>query len=1038
MMSMFRFSTCLLVAALALNGSMTQAEDVSTRDIFGEVLPLLKTRCVPCHGPAKQEGKLNLALPSGIKRGGKNGDSVAPGDLEHSLLWRRVAADEMPEDAPLPPEEKALLKRWIEAGAPGLPEKVSAQPNGDEHWAFQKLAKVPVPKLKDEAKVRTPVDRFIQSRLEAVGLMLGTDASRETLIRRVSLDLTGLPPAPADIDSFLKDTSAQAYESMVERYLSSRQYGERWGKYWLDTAGYADSNGYFGADTDRPLAYRYRDYVIRSINADKPWDQFIREQLAGDELAGYRAGGDVSPAMVELLEAVHFLRNSPDGTDGSDGNPDELRADKYAVLEGTVQIIGSSLLGLTVQCARCHDHKFEPFSQRDYYQLQATIYPAFNVEQWIKPKDRVISTATAAELAARDAQIKQLDAQIAEHRRQYAEWVKQNRQRGQDIFFDDFDDSKRMLAESWTNTVPGEDKPAGVPGVQLDSPKAPAAQAEKGSLQIIESGAAGDRVLSTRKKFDWTPDVEKGWVQATFDLMDGGATAPYVGFLIALHDFNDAKNLTGGNILLDGATTGQATVYVDYPGSDAVGRGKIGKSGFAPGRNYGVRITNVGNGKFELAQVVDGIIEENTVTLTTADLPDGSFGFEYCCSRSFVVDNVLIEYSPATNEKDADKKALAELHEQKRQAFMGAVKALETQRPAQIGRLAAVNDLSAVQPKVHLLKRGAYNALGEEVPGGGPGVLSETTNPGIQTAANPNAAAPEAASSTGRRLALARWMTQPDSRAAALLARVTVNRWWQHHFGTGIVATPDNFGYSGTLPTHPELLDYLAGEFINSGWSAKAVHRLIVNSTAYRQSSLPNSTAGKIDPQNKLLWSYPLRRLDAEAIRDSMLAVSGELNHEMYGPYVASQRAGDGDVVVGEGAAGATRRSVYQQQRRTQIVGMLEAFDAPSIVFNCTARTSTTVPLQSLKLLNSDFVRLRATALASRVRAGASKSDTDAIQMAIRLTLARSPTAEELAASEQFLKTQPAEYSGQANAIDLAWIDLCQMLLASNAFLYVE
>lgn len=1034
---MFRYSTCLLIAALAINGSMTRAEDASTRDIFGEVLPLLKTRCVPCHGPAKQAGKLNLALPSGIKRGGENGVSVTPGDLEHSLLWRRVAADEMPEDAPLPPEEKAILRRWIEAGAPGLPEKVSAQPNGDEHWAFQKLGTIPLPTIRDETRVRTPVDRFIQSRLEAAGLTLGTDASRETLIRRVSLDLTGLPPELNHIETFLKDASVQAYENMVERYLSSKEYGERWGKYWLDTAGYADSNGYFGADTDRPLAYRYRDYVIRSINADKPWDQFIREQLAGDELAGYRAGGDVSPPMVELLEAVHFLRNSPDGTDGSDGNPDELRADKYAVLEGTVQIIGSSLLGMTVQCARCHNHKFEPFSQRDYYQLQATIYPAFNVDQWIKPKDRVISTETAAERAARDVLNKQLDSQIAEHRRVYAEWVKQNRQRGQDVFLDTFDDPKRLLAESWTNTVPGEDRPAGIPGVQLDSPAAPAAQVAKGALQIIESGAVGDRVLSTRQKFDWTPDTDKSWIQATFDLVDGGATAPYVGFLIALHDFNDTQKITGGNILLDGAATGQAAVYVDYPGSDAAIRGKVGKSGFTPGRNYGVRITNVGNGKFELAQVVDGVAEENTIVLTAADLPDGSFGFEYCCGRSFVVDNVLIESSPATNEKDSEKKALAELHEQKRKAFTDAVRVLETQRPPQIGKLAAVNDLSALQPKVHLLKRGAYNAPGEEVPAGGPEVLSDATNPASPATVSVTTGAGEA-SSTGRRLAFARWITQPDSRASALLARVTVNRWWQHHFGTGIVSTPDNFGYSGTLPTHPELLDYLSQELINSGWSAKAVHRLIVNSTAYRQSSLPNATAGKLDPQNKLLSSYPLRRLDAEAIRDSMLAASGELNPEMYGPYVASQRAGDGDVVVGEGAAGATRRSVYQQQRRTQIVGMLEAFDAPSIVFNCTARTSTTVPLQSLKLLNSDFIRLRATALAKRVRATVGKNDADAIRMAIRLTLARSPTAEELAASEQFLRTQPAEYANQANAVDLAWIDLCQMVLASNAFLYVE
>ena len=305
------FSMLVILAA-----NLARADDAAP-NFADDVLPLLKQHCVQCHGPAKQEGKLSLAVPPAIKRGGKHGSSVVSGYPEQSLLWQRVAADEMPPEKPLSAEDKAILRRWIAAGAVGLPQKVSATPDGDEHGAFQSLKSVDIPSVKTAEGLRTPIDRFIAAKLEAAGLTLSPEASRETLIRRVSFDITGLPPSPAEIDVFLQDSHPQAYKRMVERYLNSERYGERWGKYWLDAAGYADSNGYFGADTDRPLAYRYRDYVIRSINADRPWDQFIREQIAGDELAGYRRGGDVLPEMVELLEAAHFIRNSPDGTDSS-------------------------------------------------------------------------------------------------------------------------------------------------------------------------------------------------------------------------------------------------------------------------------------------------------------------------------------------------------------------------------------------------------------------------------------------------------------------------------------------------------------------------------------------------------------------------------------------------------------------------------------------------------------------------------------------------------------------------------------------------
>ena len=1013
----------LTVLILVLATRTIAAEPQPAIDFRAEVFPLLKARCISCHGPAKQEGKLSLASPQGIRRGGKHGRAFVSGHPEKSLLWQRVAAGEMPVEEPLPPEERAVLRRWIEAGAPGLPDEVTAEPQGEEHWAFLPFSDVAVPQLPDDSQLRTPVDRFIAARLKTAGLTIGAEAGRETLIRRVCFDLTGLPPTLEEIDQFLSDLRPDAYERMVDRYLSSPHYGERWGKYWLDAAGYADSNGYFGADTDRPLAYRYRDYVIRSINADKPWDQFIREQLAGDEMVGYRRGGDVQPEMVELLEAVHYLRNSPDGTDSSDGNPDELRADRYAVLEGTQQVIGSSLLGLTVQCARCHDHKFEPFTQRDYYRLQAVIFPAFNVEQWINPKDRDISTATAAELAAWKADVQAIETQISKRREEFAEWARLHRQRGRELFADPFDPQVPM-ARAWSNTAPGDEAPAGTPAVHVDQKAAPAAEATGGTLHIIESGAAGDRALSTRQSFDWTPEEAGGWIQATFDLATGGDAAPYVGYFIALRDFNDGRKRVGGNILLDGAAQGQATVYVDYPGADSQVRGKIGHSGYVPGRNYGVRVTNRGDGKFEVQQVVDGVPEDGSVTLTAADLPDGGFGFEYCCGRSFVVDNLVIEAGVPDARLEGSARQLAEEHRKQQTALEAAINELEARKPPPVGRLAAVSDAGPVPPKVRLLARGEYKSPGDEVQAGAPSRLSEPRNPSDLSVSND-----PGRSSTGQRLAFARWITEPDSRAAALLARVTVNRWWQHHFGTGLVDTPDNLGYSGSFPSHPELLEYLAAELIRNSWRAKPIHRMILLSVAYRQSSLASADTERLDPDRRLLSAFPLRRLDGEALRDGMLAVSSELDPRLFGTYVPTQRSSEGEVVVPDDVSGALRRSVYLQQRRTQVLGLLDAFDAPSIVVNCTARPQTTVPLQSLTLLNSRFVRARAKGFARHVRPDAGVVKHAALQRSFRIAWGRSPTNEELTSAETFFADQP---------VDSAWVDFCQMLLAANAFLYVE
>ena len=657
----------------------------------------------------------------------------------------------------------------------------------ESHPTFRPVVRPKLPEVKGTA--RTDVDRFILAALEAKKLTLNPEADRPTLIRRVAFDLTGLPPTIAEIDAFLADKSADAYERMVERYLASPAYGERWGKLWLDAAGYADSNGYFNADSDRPLAWKYRDYVVRSFNADKPYDLFVREQLAGDELVGFTPGGDVTPAMVEALIATHFIRNAPDGTGESDGNPDEVRTDRLTVLEGNVQNVMNGLLGVTVQCARCHDHKFEPLTQEEYYGLQAIFSPVYNPERWSKPNERVVRVGTRAELAENQRRTEAIDRDV-----------------------------KALKAS-----------PA-VTGVPL--------------------------------------------------------------------------------------------------------------------------------------------------------LPH----------------------------------------------FQKVIAAREKERPTPPEKIAAYAETDPNPPAHRLLKRGVHTQPGDEVQ---PGVPAALTTPKNSFRIEPR---PMGRVSTGRRTAFAHWVTSPEN---PLFARVMVNRIWQHHFGTGLVATADNLGMSGAKASHPELLDYLAAEFVRLGWSVKAMHRLILASAVYRQTSTRRPGLETIDADNRPLSYFPLRRLDAEAVRDAMLHVSGELDTRIGGPYVASKRMPEGSVEVPETADGARRRSIYLQQRRTQVVTFLQLFDAPAIVSTCGKRTPSTIPLQSLVLLNSEFARLRAKSFATRLL-GVSGDDDKRLTLAFRLTGGREPTKDERPACVNFLAKQRTVYAEHKDADQRSWTDLCQMLFASNAFLYVE
>ncbi|PYI80204.1 MAG: hypothetical protein DME26_22030 [Verrucomicrobia bacterium] len=739
------------------------------------------------------------------------------------------------------------------------------------HWAFKPPARPPVSEVKNMASVRTPVDAFILARLDKQNLRLAPEADRVTLIRRLSFDLIGLPPSPEEVAGFVADENADTSEKLVERLLASPHYGERWGRHWLDVAGYADSNGYFDADSDRPLAYQYRDYVVSSFNHDKPFDQFIREQIAGDELVGYHPDSDITPATVELLVATHFLRNAPDGTGESDGNALEQRVDRFSVIEGTVQIVGSVFLGLTVQCARCHDHKFEPFTQEEYYGLQAIFRPAYDPDKWLKPNERALVIGTKAARETNKRAIEKFEREI------------------------------KTLRDS----LEGLTKPF--------------------------------RELALQENLEGIPEADRTLVRKALDIKEKQRTEEMKA-LLKKHE--------------------------------------------------------------SLVQIKD---EE------------------------------LLRKSP---------ELAAGYH-----TLNDAIKKKEAERPRALPQIAALTEPLGKMPSHHILVRGNYAKPGREVDARVPAVLCSAENVfGIPIQSN---------GTSGRRSALAHWLTSPDHPT---VARLMVNRIWQHHFGVGIVSTPDNFGVTGAKPSHPELLDWLATEFVRSGWSVKALHRLIVNSAAYRQaagglafkSEIRNpksdidhrrskwaaATAMEIDPDNRLLWHFPLQRLEAETIRDSMLAATGELDRHLGGPSVPKARTEEGQFIINETQSGAKRRSLYLQQRRTNPVTLLDVFDAVQMNPNCVQRSASTVPLQSLALLNSDFVRTRSNALAHRLIQETGAGGRDRCVLAFQLTLGRPPGDAELAAATEFLESQMAHYPEKTE--EKVWTDFCQMLFASNAFLYVE
>lgn len=935
--------------------------DAFASDVFFErdVRPILKAHCFQCHGEyGEKEGGLDLRLRRFIIKGGDSGPAVSIQDADTSLLLERVRQGEMPpgDDRNLNPHEVQVLERWIRGGAKTAreePTDVGDEPFFTEeersHWAFQPVERPDVPLPEETVRVRNPIDAFLLKK--QTGFL--DDAGPERLIRRASFDLVGLPPTPKHVDAFLTDTDDDAWPQLIDRLLASPQYGERWGRHWLDVAGYADSEGYSDEDQVRLHAWRYRDYVIRSFNADKPFDVFVQEQLAGDEMVP-TPHRNLSAESIEKLTATGFLRMAPDGTAAAGVDP---AAARNQVIADTLQIVGTALLGLTVNCAQCHDHRYDPIPTSDYYRLRAIFEPGLDWKDWRTPAGRRISLYSDAD-RQQAAAIEAEAATVEKQRLQKAE-------------------------EYITRTL--EEELLLVPEAKRDALRTAYRTDEK---------QRSDLQKSALKEYPSVASISVG----------------------SLYLYDRRRDERAARIEADRKIKAQR--FVEAVATEAIKH--------VPAERREELETAVKTSPEQRTDEQNNILKQHPQILVT--------------------EATLAEFDPeAAAELERDERMAKELRGSKAavdlKKYAETAAEIRSRKPVE-GFLRSLTEVPGKIPQTFVFYRGDYEQPRSEV---NPGDLSIL--PDGATIANDDAALP----TSGRRLAFARHLTNGQH---PLLARVIVNRIWMHHFGRGLVQTPGDFGVLGQPPTHPQLLDWLAAEFVSCGWSVKHMHRLIMGSTAYRQNTA--SAASQSADGNYV--GYPIRRLESETIRDAILCVNGRLNTKQFGEPVPVMEDIVGQIVIGrenlDGERKPTslvplggeeyRRSIYIQVRRTRTLSMFETFDAASVSPNCEQRNYSNATPQSLLMMNSEFAVSSAEDLAQRVISQTGKSHADHITYSWRLCFGTYPTDDELLQAEEFLKRVKSHISESDAALTdraLAQRSLavfCQALLSSNRFLYVE
>jgi len=1002
-------SGCWLVAGLLAGFCLGEEADEAERHFERRVRPLLAARCWECHGPKRQESGLRLDDRESVMRGGDSGEpGVVPGDLKRSRLYEAVRYEglKMPPDAPLSADQIADLATWISAGAPWPTGTAAADLQSPEaqaesarmtHWAFQPVARPAFPPVRQANWVRTGVDQFILARLEAEELLPSPEADRRTLLRRLSFDLLGLPPSFESLEAFVRDESPDAYERVVDQLLASPRYGERWGRHWLDVARYADTRGYaFGRERRYPYAYTYRDYVIRAWNEDRPYDQFVREQLAADLIPGSEPA---ARAALGFLTVGRKFNNRHDD------------------LDDQIDVTSRGLLGLTVSCARCHNHKFDAIPTADYYSLYGVFASSQEPSELPligRPEDHPGYVAFKEELDRRQAALQQhLDERLAEYREQarrsaaeylfraYADWISVTMTAEQAASYSFLtlspDDRQAQFANAWRSYLQQR--------LRAEDPF-------WGPLHDF-------RRLEAGRFAALAPEVQRRWLERPAGMLPG-----------QLHPLvkNALAAITTWQSPLDAAAI-YARLLADTYGE------------FSARADQGVRWESVTDARRTILEVVYG--SGTPTEIAAGDLAG------------------LLNRAERDRQRDLEKQ----------------IEAWQASSPGAPPRAMVVaENPQPHQPQIFI--RGNPGRPGKSVPRQFLLVLSGANRQPFQTG-------------SGRR-ELAEHIVAPGN---PLTRRVIANRIWMHHFGTSLIGTPSDLGQRSERPVHADLLDYLASRLLDYDWSIKALHREIVLSSTYRQRASSTDTtpaaglaltrtevnetaaerslaatrtdanqvavsvtagdktsatamgavsneAGRSldprvskDPENRLYWRMNRRRLEFEALRDSLLLVTGQLDERMGG------RAVDGFV-----QPGVARRTVYSLVDRQDLPNLLRVFDFASPDQSQAKRTETTVPQQALFLMNSPFVLQQVQTLAASL-AAISEDPAMRIAQLYQRVLGRQPTAAELDAglhyllatqqlTSQQLTSQPASQPSQ-DALD-PWQQYVQVLLLTNEFAFYD
>ncbi|MCS6863875.1 MAG: PSD1 and planctomycete cytochrome C domain-containing protein [Gemmata sp.] len=889
-------SNVLLVALSPTHAADSPAQSELSEFFEKKIRPLFAEHCYSCHGPQKQNAGLRLDTAAGIKAGADDGPVIVPGEPAKSRLIRSVRREgdyAMPPKKPLPPEAIELLTTWVKNGAvvpADTPPRSTTDPR--QHWAFQPPREPIIPATEQ----RHPIDALIVAKLKDKGLTPAPRADKHTLIRRAYLDLIGLPPTYDEVQAFVHDESPQAWEKLIDRLLASPHYGERWGRYWLDVARYADTKGYvFQEDRNFISAYTYRDYVIRSFNEDTPYNRFIIEQLAADLLP---LGDDKRPlaALGFLTLGRRFLNNQHD------------------IIDDRIDVVTRGFMGLTVACARCHDHKYDPVPIQDYYSLYGVFASCHEPRELpiienLKPTPEVL--AYQDELQRRE---RELQAEIAKRHAV----------------------NLRQLAEAHV-----------------------VAQYIQAVVQL--RGKPDNDVQNTLRQLELNRFVYDRW--KNFLEGEWKRKSPVYSLLLTLSDIPENEFADKLQTTIPAATNSVIRQALEHD-----------------------RPANFSAAVQVIAKV-----------LTTARSSDNSPDTDH---------NPLVAVWKSGGPLDIPEAEAEKLFNRDDRNVVNALRKrldeFKAKNPYTPPRAHVLYDnAQPIQPVVFL--RGNPGNRGPQVPRQAPAIIAPNRKPFTQGSG---------------RLELAHTIASPDN---PLTARVIVNRVWLGHFGHGLVRTPSDFGVRCEPPTHPELLDWLALQFIRDGWSLKKLHKRIMLSETYQQSSVTTAEAFRIDPDNRLLARQNRRRLDFEALRDSILAVAGRLDTTLGGQPVDLFKT-----------PFPTRRTVYGLIDRTNLPGIFRVFDVASPDTHSPQRFQTTVPQQALFLLNSPFILEQANALAQRKEVSTATTPADKVTALYRLALSRNPTNEELALALEFVRDDDGKNKFGR------WPQLAQVLLLSNEFAFAD